>query len=367
MRSLSFTVLAALLCAVPVPVSAQCTVALKAESERGGQRYELSWDPVPGADTYVLEESTDNFRTVIRKEWVDKAPEALRTTVTYQSTVDMRVKFRLMASQPHGPLVPCSSTTELVFSDDARYRRTMQKSVIPMVGSTPGLNGSQFRTSLRLRAVRDDQRGQLVLRRLNVPGTDRDPSIPYVLARKGDVLQFDDVVAAFGHTGLGSLDIIPDPSAGGGYTVPYAEVRLFNIGPAGTFGTIEAQVQPHAYDDDLPSGGAQGLSFIVPDATLRVNVGARAFGGAIIFISVRRGNTTIGQGLHTPSDDTFIFGSVKDMTGGVDVQPGDVITFSGQGDFVPMYTLTDNRTNDPALFVPPAKLTLDVEKFAIRK
>jgi hypothetical protein len=364
---LSCAVLAVLFCAGSLQSSAQCTVALKTKSERSGQRYVLSWDPVPDADTYILEESTDNFRTVIRREWVDKLPDALTTAVEYQTTVDLRVKFRLTASQPHGSLIPCSSTTELVFSDDARYRRMMQKSVIPIVGSTPGLNGSQFRTSLRLRAVHDDQRGRLVLRRLNIPGTDRDPSIPYALAHKGDVLQYDDVVAAFGYVGLGSIDIIPDPAAGGGLTVPYAEVRLFNVSSTGTFGTIESQVQPYEYDDDLGFGLGSGQSFVVPDSTLRVNVGVRAFGGSTIVISLRRGNANVAQTVHTASDDTFLFGSLKDMTGGGDAQPGDIVTFSGQGNFVPMYTLTDNRTNDPALFVPPTKLTLDVEKFAIRK
>lgn len=363
MKKLWVVVLAATLGALELQAQSQCTVTMKVRNERYGYRYSIGWDPVPNADTYVLEESTDNFRTVYRTELVDQAPEALFREFSYQSSVEVRTKFRLTASSSAGLIKPCSTTEDVVFSSDPAFRKVTQKSVIPLVGSTPGLNGSQFKTSVRLRATVDDQRGKLVLRRLNVYGSDRDPSIPYALAKRGDTLNFEDIGAAFNYVGLASLDIIPDGAAGGGKTVPFAEVRLFNVAAEGTFGTIESQTQPFDWNRDL---GGQLISFVVPPAGLRLNFGVRTFTASIVAVSVRRGDQDMGgTAIHTPPGDTLIFGSASQMAG-IDLQPGDVIRLGGQGTWVPMYTLTDNNTNDPALYIPPVKVDLDVETYTVR-
>jgi len=338
-----------------------CTTALKFDDERFGQRYSITWDPVPHADTYILERSTDNFRTTVRREYVDANPTFLRDQVGYQATKDVRVKFRLTARDTQGQLIPCSDTKELIFSPDVNFRRIVQKSVIPLVGSTPGLNGSQFKTSLRLRATEDGQSGKLVFRRANVYGSDRDPSLNYSFTHKGDVVNFEDIGATFGIVGLGSLDIVPDANAPAGTTVPFAEVRLFNVASNGTFGTIEAQTQPFAFSD-----GFQSISFVVPSSDMRVNMGARSFSASIIIVNIYRGSTQIGQAVHTPPGDTLLFGSANEITG-VQLQPGDRVTVNGQGNWIPLYTLTDNRTNDPALFVPPAKIDFEVGQYAIEK
>ncbi|HEX2834892.1 MAG TPA: hypothetical protein VHW00_17900 [Thermoanaerobaculia bacterium] len=349
-----------------IELYADCTVNLKAASERSGRRYIISWDPVPGADTYVLEESFDNFRTVQQQTIVDQAPENLRRQFDYQASADTRVKYRLTAyaSGFAAPLSPCTATKEVTYSPDATFRRVVQKSVIPLVGSTAGLNGSQFKTSVRLRATQNDQRGDLILRRVGIPGTSRDPRLTYSLARKGDVLYFDDIVAAFGQTGLGSVDIVPDETAGGRMTVPFAEVRLFNVTPGGTFGTTESQTQPFHWSTDVSLN--RQLSVTVPKDDLRLNLGVRSFSGSIIVIGVWRGNKSVSSNVLSPSGDSILFGSAKDISAFNDLQPGDVIRFTGSGTFVPMYTLTDNKTNDPALFIPPVPIDLDVERYIER-
>lgn len=353
------TVLALLLGSIQA--YAECTVNIKATDERSGRRYTLSWDPVPGADTYTVEESFDNFRTVTKYNFVDKPDEGLRQQFQYQSSVELRVKYRVTASAGGGQITPCSSIKELTYSSDASFRRVVQKSAIPLVGSTAGLNGSLFKTSVRFRATENDQRGTLILRRNNIPGTERDPKLTYNLAKKGDMLYFDDIVAAFGANGLGSIDIIPDSNAGGGFTVPFAEVRLFNVTPEGTFGTIESQTQPFDWSEDV--GANHTTSFVVPTSEMRLNIGIRSFTSSIVSLAVSRNGKGVAGFVQTPGGDSLIFGSAKEMLGGFDVQPGDVIRIFGQGTFVPMFTLTDNRTNDPALFIPPVKVDLDVERY----
>jgi hypothetical protein len=345
--------------AVELHAQTDCTVNIKAASERSGRRFTISWDPVAGADTYVLEESFDNFRTVQQSTFVDQTN--LSRQFSYQASVDVRVKYRVTAYASNYQLTPCSATKEVIYSPDVAYRKVVQKSAIPLVGSTAGLNGSQFKTSVRLRATEDDQRGTLVLRRNGIPGTDRDPMLPYALVKKGDALFFDDIVAAFGQTGLGSIDIIPNDNAGGGFTVPFAEVRLFNVANGGTFGTIESQTQPFDWSTDVSMNRATVV--VVPSSDLRLNLGVRSFTSSVVTLNVRRGNESVAGFVHSPGGDSLVFGSAKDMLGGFELQPGDVIRFGGQGTFVPMYTLTDNRTNDPALFIVPVKVDLDVETY----
>jgi hypothetical protein len=342
-------------------VHAECTVNLKAMSERAGRRYNISWSPVAGADTYVLEESFDNFRTVNKMTFIDRPDISLSREFAYQASVDVRVKYRVTASSGGGLITPCSAVQEVTYSSDAAFRKVVQKSAIPLVGSTPGLNGSQFKTSVRLRATENDQRGTLILRRNGIPGTERDPKMTYALAKKGDILNFDDIVAAFGQTGLGSIDIIPDPTAGGGFTVPFAEVRLFNVAANGTFGTIETQTQPFHWSNDVDT--QRGLVVTAPKPNLRLNLGVRSFTSSVVLLSVSRAGKSIASVVHTPGGDSLLFGSAKEMLGGLDLEPGDVIRFGGMGTFVPMYTLTDNTTNDPALFIPPMRVDLDVESY----
>lgn len=345
--------------AVELHAQTNCTVNINATSERSGRRYTISWDPVPGADTYVLEESLDNFRTVQKHTLIDQT--TLARQFSYQASVDVRVKYRVTAYASNYQITPCSATKEVSFSPDVAYRKVVQKSAIPLVGSTAGLNGSVFKTSVRLRATQDDQRGTLILRRNGIPGTDRDPVMPYALAKKGDVLFFDDIVAAFGQSGLGSIDIVPNANAGGGLTVPFAEVRLFNVANGGTFGAIESQTQPYDWSTDVSANRATVV--VVPNSDLRLNLGIRSFTSSIVTLIVRRGDDSVATFVHSPGGDSLVFGSAKDMLGGFELQPGDVIRFGGMGTFVPMYTLTDNRTNDPALFIVPVKVDLDVETY----
>ena len=125
---------------------------------------------------------------------------------------------------------------------------TLKKGVIPLVGSTPGLNGALFKTSLRIYAA-PDAHGRIVFHPLGTIARATDPSIPYSFPPNAhvvsDFLQWDDVVAAMGQQGLGTLDIIPD--ANGGNFLPPVITRIYNDTPNGTFGTEVPMVLPRDY------------------------------------------------------------------------------------------------------------------------
>src|ERR1700756_1039341 len=90
---------------------------------------------------------------------------------------------------------------------------SIRKGIIPIVGSTAGANGAHFKTLLRIYAA-PDAHGKIVFHPLGAIASDSDPAMPYSFAPNAhvvtDYLEWPDVVAAMGQSGLGTLDIIPD-------------------------------------------------------------------------------------------------------------------------------------------------------------
>ncbi|MFP5246880.1 MAG: hypothetical protein ACLGH0_09315, partial [Thermoanaerobaculia bacterium] len=349
--------------AVALQSDAACVLNLQKEDLGRGKRWELSWSPHPGATSYTVEQIREDEETgtvTIRKVTVQPRGGATRITreVGVLTTVPLTITYRITAV---GSPEPCSGTIDVSYPTDTKFQQITRKSVIPLVGSARGANGSLFKTSLRLRGTGGTQRGILVFHPANVPPHDTDPSMTYEIVGSSSIVEYDDIVTAFGATGIGTIDIIPDFSSSNGWTVPAAEVRLFNVTDVGTFGTIEPQTQ--AYDflgehvDPIKS-----LSVTVPDpAILRLNLAVRSFDDDVLaLVEVRRQGVTIVSKNFTLDRDFLLFNSAAVMTG-IALQSGDIITISlPEGGGVPMYTLTDQRTNDPALFMPPVRIQTNV-------
>jgi hypothetical protein len=223
-----------------------------------------------------------------------------------------------------------------------------------VVGSTPGAFGGQFKTALELRGTAN-QHGRLVFHPAGQPASDGDPSMPYSFATTR-VIAFDDVVAAMGQQGIGSLDIIPDDDAPD--RVPDAEARLYNDTSMGTFGTFTRPVLPYEYLHPT------GMEVRIPDNRFRVNLGIRALTAATVTTIVL---TADGRpnGLKTL---TFPAGwmemkSASDFLGRA-LEPGQSVAISVSGAAVMFYTITENATNDPTLVLGPTRGTpTDLSRF----
>ncbi len=249
---------------------------------------------------------------------------------------------------------------------------TLKKGIIPLVGSTAGLNGASFKTSLRINAV-SDAHGRIVFHPLGQIARDDDPSIPYSFPTNvhvaTDYLQFDDVVAAMGQSGLGTLDIVPDSLTGGNW-LPPVHARIYNDTPNGTFGTDVPMVLPRDYffnmysTADARAGLVQssGRTTVPPlPAIYRRNVGFRTLSpvGLVAVILRKSGK-----------QETYVVGTfpgeystlmpveqfVKTFIGEkVTIGPDDGLLLNTQdGAAIVYYTYTDNRTNDPSIVVSPA-------------
>lgn len=345
---------------------AACTLNLQKEDLGRGKRWELSWTPQTGATHYLLESirtDPETGSTTVRKVEVQPRGGTSRVTreVSMLTTTLLTVTYRVTAV---GTAEPCSATIDVTYQTDTATQRQMRKSVIPLVGSVRGAHDSHFKTTIRLRATRPSQRGILVFHPANVPARDTDPYINYFLPATNSVMVIDDLEAAFGVSGLGTIDIIPEYDDRSGWSVPFAEVRVFNVAPSGTFGTIEFQTQAYDYHGDNPDA-IDLLMVTVPGPELRVNVGVRSFYETRVTFELVRNGSVIAARDYDLSQDMLFFNSA-DHTLGTPVAPGDTIIIRiADGGGVPMYSLTDNRTNDPALYMTPTRIHEDVSTYAV--
>jgi hypothetical protein len=317
----------------------------------------LSWQPVPGATNYEVQESADNFLHVT--SLLNLPAGSSGVTVNELTSVLTQYSFRIVASNPSNPSdIPCSGTFTAYFGSNEVFHDRINRLVFPVVGSTRGLNNASFKTALRLGPATTSSVGKIVFHPAGRAGSDDDPSIPYRIER-GQTLQYDDVVASIGQSGIGSLDVLQTfPFVSAATTLVPAEARMFNEGPGGTYGTFEAPVLP--VDAFRPID----WNIFVPSSRFRVNIGIRTLTQTHVsfFLVAADGNIT-EKVVDYPPD--FIFLQAADQFFGKPVNPGDSIVVNMTGDNVvaiPFHTFTDNSTNDPAVFNPqsPARSTFPV-------
>jgi hypothetical protein len=358
--------LAVLVGALAAPLYADCTIDVSTDDTFRGTKWNLIWNRVNGATSYLIEQWTDaNPNLVRRQSFQANSDPQFIYDVERTSTVPVRVHYRVIATVG---LEQCSDEVTVDFAPTDWFRRATAKSVVPLVGSTRGLNGSNFKTSMRLRATAANQSGKLVWHPQNVKGSALDPTVAYHFTNEGDVLEYDDLGPVFGQSGLGTLDIIPDATTDGELIVPTAELRLYNVREdGGTFGTLESQTQAFPFITFAPTA-IRSMNVTVPGPEMRLNIGIRTVLFSIIAIRLRRDNKNIDipDNYREIQPDTLTFQSAKDFTGYDDLRPGDVIQIFSQGangGYIPMYSLTDNTTNDPSLFVPPTPVDTNLTRY----
>ena len=344
---------------VAVPVYAACTVGLLYPSVvQSGQDYSV-----------LIKPAGDLYKHVITEEWAGKlgtlttprsSVEAYDSGKTqpfsrrfyrHRTTSDLAVMYRVVATSAIDPNDSCIAEGAVLVRGDPELDRATRRVVIPVVGTTAGVNGALFKTSLKLHGP-DYVRGRLVFHPIGVPGSDSDPSIPFDFAGKTEIV-YTDLMASFGFNGVGSLDIVPE----GTDLAPFAETRIYNVSPAGSFGTMEPMIIPAQWFglEAAPGDARQAQNVIIPSisAGTRVNLGICSFEQLWFNIEIRHadGTRSISGNLMLPAN-TLRMGSPSQLAFPKvmpDLVPGDSVTVSvSDGAGVPFYTVNDNATNDPA-------------------
>jgi virginiamycin B lyase len=161
------------------------------------------------------------------------------------------------------------------------HEPAIESRILPVVGSTAGVGGSFFRTSVQLHnRTSTTSAGRIVFHRSGVSGGDSDSALSYTLS-PGQTQSIPDLLPAMGRSGLGSADI--EVTSG---PVPSATVRVFNdAGAAGTSGFTEEPMRT----EDAMRPGASGVLLLPADLTrFRLNVGVRTLeGGATATLTLR--------------------------------------------------------------------------------
>lgn len=324
----------------PIGVNAACILNLRFDSSPAT----VSWTPVAGATSYQVQESFDNL--------VNSRNYFVSTTsfrIPHRASGDAHLTYRITALI--GPNVlsvspladACTDVLKVTLKADPEFRALTRKSVVPIAGSTAGAFGGRFKTSLKLVANGPDERGRIVFHPSGAVATAADPSLPFSLGGAGETVAFEDVVAQMGGSGVGSIDIVPDGDASS--VLPNVTARLYNDASSGTFGTFMTAVYPIDFLDP-PT-----LNFTMPAEPFRINLGVRTLttARAKALIYGLNGRLRDFRDLEWPADYT-ILATVGQILG-EDVVPGEAVTIFFDGAVIPFYTLTENRTNDPEVFV----------------
>ncbi len=317
----------------------------------------IAWSSIPGIRTYQVQESTDNYAT--SRNYFITAPSfkinrraSADTKIVYIVTAMLDSSAAFVAPAAEG----CAEQLAVTLKADPEFRAMTRKAVLPIVGSGPGAFGGRFKTTLRLTSNGPDERGRLVFHPAGAIASPDDPSVAYGFdAGLGQTVVFDDVVAQIGRSGIGSLDIVPDPDAAS--AVPTIEARLYNDTPNGTFGTSTPAFYPFDYRQ------APTLSFTIPDSQFRINLGLRTLEpvSARALIYGLGGRLRDFTDLSWPAGYTII-GPVNQVIGR-EVAAGETVQMFFEGAAIPFYTRTENRTNDPELFVARPEQSTNVGSY----
>jgi hypothetical protein len=304
------------------------------------QDYTVTWQPVPGATFYIVEENRAAISPemiVTRQIHTDKTS----VNITHEAINDVTYRYRIRAL---GAGVDCDIMSNHVRTlGDPVLRARIRRGIVPVVGSARGANGSLFKTYLKLEGA--SLKGRIIFHPANRVANDNDPSIPYDTTVKS-ASEWDDVVAAMGQSGTGSLSIVPD--AGDIGLLPRATVRLYNVAANGIFGTT-AELYP-AVDFLTETSPFQRVE-VPADGNFRANVGARAIlDGVAVAVAIGADGVAKREVSRAFVAGETVFGSPEAVYG-LSLAPGESLLVTFSRGIVPFFTLTDNRTNDPFLYV----------------
>jgi Tol biopolymer transport system component len=217
--------------------------------------------------------------------------------------------------------------------------------ILPVVGSTPGVGGSFFRTSVQLHNPTGSViSGRILFHPSGLSGSGSDPAMPYTLS-PGQTQSIADLLPTMGRSGLGSADI--ETTAG---SIPAVTVRVLNdAGAAGTTGFTEELMRT----DEALRVGSSGVLLLPADPTrFRFNVGVRTLeAGASATLTLRDASgavvASVPRGLPATYHEQQ---SAAALLGVTTLPAGGSISISVASGAAIFYGATvDNTTGDPSL------------------
>jgi hypothetical protein len=306
-----------------------------------GSTYSVTWPAVTGATEYLIDEATDAGFTAMTTATVTG------TSNSYSHSVaDTRYYYRV---RTHAKTSTCDTLSVNSNTVSVLITAVPQAAsgVLTVVGSTPGTNGSYFKTAVQMyNPTSSSISGKIIFHTQGASGSDTDPSLAYSIPSRA-TLSYADLLPAMGvATGLGSADIVADGSS----PLPSVLLRVFNdAGALGTSGLTEEVISA----DTALHAGDSGILFAPADThAFRLNVGVRTLGdGASMNITVRdKDGDVVKTTSHTYAPTFFTQPSSASILDGYVLTGGETITFDITAGAAIIYgATTDNTTNDPSV------------------
>lgn len=325
-----------------VIVSASCTTPAAPQvsapaTAAAGSSYNVTWPDVAGATEYLVDESTDASFASTSTTTVSTA-----TASFSHPTANARYYYRVRA---HAKTSTCDTTSDN--SNVVSVLITSGNGILTVVGSTPGSNGSYFKTAIQMyNPTASTISGKIVFHPQGATGSNSDPTLAYAIPAHAS-RSYADLLPAMGvATGLGTADVVADA----GSPLPQLLARVFN--DAGTLGTSGLTEEIITTDAAMQTGDS-GVLFAPADVhAFRLNIGIRTLSaGASMTVTVRdKDGNVVKTTAHTyaptfftqPTSATFLDGYA--LTGGetitIDITSGAAIVYGAT---------TDNTTNDPSV------------------
>ena len=222
---------------------------------------------------------------------------------------------------------------------------------IPVVGSTAGSFGSNFKTSVQILNPSSTaiSTGKLIFHKAGASGSLSDPSLTFNLD-PGGIVAIPDAVAAMVQAGLGSMDVVMSQGA----QVPIVLSRIYNDqGTNGTSGAFEELV-PSATGEGthILTPGTQGFLITpIEPARTRFNIGVRSLGsGATLTLSLEDDTGHVLGGVTKTYQPDFFEQQSFDFFFGVGPGANQQVRITVTAGSVIVYgATTDNVTNDPSV------------------
>ena len=229
---------------------------------------------------------------------------------------------------------------------------TLDSRILPVVGSTAGVSGSFFRTSVQLHnSTGEPMTGRIVFHPSGVSGNESDPALFYALS-PGQTQSIADLLPVMGRSGLGSADI--EVTSG---SIPTTNARVFN--DAGLEGTMGFTEEPTRSDDALRPGQPGALLLPSDLTNFRFNVGVRTLrDGATVTLTLRdaagalvaTSSRVFPATYHEQQSATAFLGTSTLPVGGslsIEVNSGAAIFYGAA---------VDNTTGDPSFQIARPEL-----------
>lgn len=213
-------------------------------------------------------------------------------------------------------------------------------------GSNRGAFGSDFKTAVQLtNADLSPINGRFIFHPAGAAASASDPTLPFTIPPLSTIT-YDDVVAAMGRTGLGSMTVLSTNSH-----APDITARVFN--DQGTAGTSGVMLEMLRETDALQRFQFGQITTPADLTNFRFNIGIRTLeAGATLSIEIESSNGASLGGPFTRTYPPNFFEQVtaSQFVNGLAVPANAVIrVVVTEGSAFLYGSTTDNRTNDPSL------------------